>query len=321
MEISFIGLGRMGGNMAVRLAERGHTVYGADPSAETRELVEGQGIAATVPTARELSGLYKSGPRVFWLMVPAGPITDGAITEIAANAKPGDIIVDGGNANYKDTLRRAKELEAHGIHYADCGTSGGVWGLKNGYCLMVGAAPEAFAALEPALKDLATDGGYAHVGPVGAGHFTKMVHNGIEYGLLQAYAEGFELLHSAKEFDLDLAKVTALWNKGSVVRSWLLELAERAFTTEGQEFEGIADDIADNGTGRWTVEESVDRAVPLPVITLALQMRFRSRQDESYQGQFIAALRNQFGGHATTAAKQESSSPGATVPSGGKKDL
>ena len=320
MEISFIGLGRMGGNMAVRLAERGHTVYGADPSAQTRELVEGQGIKKTVATAGELSSLYHSSPRVFWLMVPAGAITDAAIREIAPTATPGDIIVDGGNTNYKDTLRRAKELEAHGIHYVDCGTSGGVWGLKNGYCLMVGASDEAFTTLEPVLKDLATENGYAHVGPVGAGHFTKMVHNGIEYGLLQAYAEGFELLHSAKEFDINLAQVTALWNKGSVVRSWLLELAERAFSVEGQEFEGIADDIADNGTGRWTVEESVDRAVPLPVITLALQMRFRSRQDESYQGQFIAALRNQFGGHATTATLKDAATPGS-MPATGIKDL
>ena len=320
MEISFIGLGRMGGNMAVRLAERGHTVYGADPSPQTRELVEGQGIKKAVAQARDLAVLHENKPRVFWLMVPAGIITDSAIAEIVQTASPGDIIVDGGNANYKDTLRRAHDLEARGVHYCDCGTSGGVWGLKNGYCLMVGASPGTFAAIEPVLKDLATEEGYAHVGPVGAGHYTKMVHNGIEYGLLQAYAEGFELLHAAKEFDIDLAQVTALWNKGSVVRSWLLELAERAFSVEGQEFEGIADDIADNGTGRWTVEESVDRAVPLPVITLALQMRFRSRQDESYQGQFISALRSQFGGHATTAVAKDAADPGS-VPATGTKDL
>ncbi len=320
MEISFIGLGRMGGNMAVRLTESGHTVYGADPSPQTRELVQGQGIAATVAKAGELAALYKGTPRIFWLMVPAGPITDSAISEIAATTSAGDIIVDGGNANYKDTIRRAKELESKGVHYVDCGTSGGVWGLKNGYCLMVGANDTAFAAVEPILKDLATEGGYAHVGPVGAGHYTKMVHNGIEYGLLQAYAEGFELLHSAKEFNLDLSKITALWNKGSVVRSWLLELAERAFGEEGQEFEGVADDIADNGTGRWTVEESVERAVPLPVITLALQMRFRSRQDESYQGQFISVIRNQFGGHVITAMHKDAENPGS-VPAGGKKDI
>lgn len=320
MEIGFIGLGRMGGNMAVRLVERGHTVYGADPSSATRELVQSQGVAATVEKAEELAGLYKAGPRIFWLMVPAGPITDAAIHQLSTVVASGDIIVDGGNANYKDTLRRAKMLEEKGVHYVDCGTSGGVWGLKNGYCLMVGAADDAFAILEPILKDLATEDGYAHVGPVGAGHFTKMVHNGIEYGLLQAYAEGFELLHSAKEFNLDLSKITGLWNHGSVVRSWLLELAERAFKEDGQEFEGIADDIADNGTGRWTVEESVERAVPLPVITLALQMRFRSRQDESYQGQMIAALRNQFGGHAITAAHKEAMSPGSQ-PATGTKDL
>jgi len=296
----------MGGNMAVRLVEHGHTVYGADPSSATREAVVAQGVVAAVEKAEELAGVFKVTPRIFWLMVPAGPITDAAIHQLSEVVGPGDIIVDGGNANYKDTLRRAKDLETKGVHYVDCGTSGGVWGLKNGYCLMVGASDEAFATLEPILKDLATEEGYAHVGPVGAGHFTKMVHNGIEYGMLQAYAEGFELLHSAKEFNLDLCKVTNLWNHGSVVRSWLLELAQRAFSEDGQEFEGIADDIADNGTGRWTVEESVERAVPLPVITLALQMRFRSRQEESYQGQFISVLRNQFGGHATTSTHKGS---------------
>lgn len=320
MEIGFIGLGRMGGNMAVRLAERGHTVYGADPSAQTRELSEGQGVAKTVENAADLSACFEQTPRVFWLMVPAGAITDSAITELVKTAQPGDIIVDGGNANYKDTLRRAKMLEERGIRYADCGTSGGVWGLKNGYCLMVGAAEETYAILEPVLKDLATDKGYERMGPVGAGHFTKMVHNGIEYGMLQAYAEGFELLHSATEFDLDLAKVTGVWNHGSVVRSWLLELAERAFVETGQEFTQIGDQVADNGTGRWTVEESIDRGVPLPVITLALQMRFRSRQEPSYAGQFIAALRNQFGGHAITAAHKEIVE-GEAVPSAGHKDL
>jgi 6-phosphogluconate dehydrogenase len=300
VEIGFIGLGRMGGNMATRLAEKGHRVLGVDPSAETRALIAEHNVTGFA-TVAEMAAAYQESPRVFWLMVPAGPITDSVINEIAAVASPGDILVDGGNTLYKDTLRRSAALAEKNLHFVDCGTSGGVWGLKNGYCLMVGAPDEAFASIEPVLKDLATENGYAHVGPTGAGHFTKMVHNGIEYGLLQAYAEGFELLHSAKEFDLDLAKVTDLWNHGSVVRSWMLDLAARAFAAEGQEFEGIADDIADNGTGRWTVEESIDRAVPLPVITLALQMRFRSRQDESYQGQFIASLRNQFGGHAITS--------------------
>jgi 6-phosphogluconate dehydrogenase len=319
MEIGFIGLGRMGENMAVRLLKRGHTVYGADPSEASRAQAEKEGVK-TAATVEELATLYTQSPRVFWVMVPAGKITEQVVNQIAAVASPGDIIVDGGNSNYKGTVRIGKELEAKGLHYVDCGTSGGVWGLENGYCLMVGGADEAIKALEPLLLDLAPEGGYAHVGPSGAGHYVKMIHNGIEYGMLQAYAEGFELLHAATEFNLDLHEITKLWNHGSVVRSWLLELAERAFELEGQDFEGIDDDVADNGTGRWTVEESIDRAVPLPVISLALQMRFRTRQDESYAGKAIAALRNQFGGHAIVAKHQEKVK-GEIQPSGGKKDL
>jgi len=296
MEIGIIGLGKMGGNMALRLKERGHVVFGVDPSEETRAHYTEQGIPA-VATNAELARLFAARPRVFWLMVPV-QIVDNVLAEVVAAAEPGDIVIDGGNTNYKDSQRRAAMLAERGMHFLDCGTSGGVWGLKNGYCLMVGGPDEAVRVAEPLFLDLAAEGGYAHVGPSGAGHYTKMVHNGIEYGLLQAYAEGFELLHAADELDIDLHKVTHLWNNGSVVRSWLLELAERMFASEGQEFEGIADDIADNGTGRWTVEEGIDRAVPLPVITLSLHMRFRSRQDESYQGQVIASLRNQFGGHA-----------------------
>jgi 6-phosphogluconate dehydrogenase (decarboxylating) len=298
MEVGIIGLGKMGGNMALRLRERGHTVFGVDPSPETRAHYAEQGIGVAA-SAAEMAGLFSDSPRVFWLMVPVN-IVDAVLADVAGIAQPGDIVVDGGNTNYKDSQRRAASLEPNGIHYLDCGTSGGVWGLKNGYCLMVGGPEQAFRTVEPIFRDLATEDGYAHVGPSGAGHYAKMVHNGIEYGLLQAYAEGFELLHAAKEFNLDLNKITHLWNHGSVVRSWLLELSERMFAAEGQEFEGISDDIADNGTGRWTVEEGIDRAVPLPVITLSLHMRFRSRQDESYQGQVIASLRNQFGGHAIT---------------------
>ncbi len=319
MEIGFIGLGRMGGNMAERLHEHGHTVLGADPSADVRKTCEGNGVK-TANTVAEMAPLFTQSPRVFWLMVPAGKITDSVLADTLAVASPGDIIVDGGNANYKDSMRRSVEAEAKGVHYVDCGTSGGVWGLKNGYCLMVGGADEAFKAIEPILKDLAPPDGYIHAGPSGAGHFVKMVHNGIEYGLLQAYAEGFELLHAATEFNLDLHGITHLWNQGSVVRSWLLELAERAFEEDGREFEGIAGVIQDSGMGRWTVEESIDRAIPLPVLALALQMRFRSRQDDSYQGKIIAALRNQFGGHAITAKAKEEAAPG-TVPSGGAKDL
>lgn len=296
MEVGIIGLGKMGENMAVRLLRAGHTVYGTDLSAEMRATAEGHGVRAT-DAAATMAGFFQTTPRVFWLMVPAGRITDLVVTQVGEILSPGDIVVDGGNTNYKDSLRHAEELKVKGIHFLDCGTSGGVWGLENGYCLMVGGPDEAFKAVEPLLVALAPEKGYAHVGPTGAGHFTKMIHNGIEYGLLEAYAEGFEMLHAAKEFNLDLHQITALWNRGSVIRSWILELAELMYESD-QEFSGLEDDVADNGTGRWTVEESLNRAVPLPVISLALQMRFRSRQDQSYAMQSIACMRNQFGGHA-----------------------
>jgi 6-phosphogluconate dehydrogenase len=301
MEIGFIGLGRMGVNMAVRLAQRGHTVYGSDPAEASRAHAIADGVDATDSVAN-LATKFQGTPRVFWVMVPAGAITTAVIRQVAAVASPGDIIVDGGNSFYKDSILHAAELQEKGIHFIDCGTSGGVWGLEFGYCLMVGGPEDAFDIIEPIIKDLAPEDGYAHVGPSGAGHFTKMVHNGIEYGLLQAYAEGFELLHAAQEFDLDLHEITRVWNHGSVVRSWLLELAERSFE-DGHDLRDIEGIVADNGTGRWTVQESIERAVPLPAITLALQMRFRSRQPESYSAKAIAALRNQFGGHAVVPAR------------------
>lgn len=319
MEIGVIGLGRMGENMAVRLLKHGHTAFGADPSEASRKQAEGEGVKVSV-SVEEMAKQFTQSPRVFWVMVPAGKITHQVVHQIAAIASPGDIIVDGGNSNYKETLRLHAELKEKNLHYVDCGTSGGVWGLENGYCLMVGGSDEAIGALKPLLDDLAPDNGWAHVGPSGAGHYVKMIHNGIEYGMLQAYAEGFELLHAATEFGLDLHQITQVWNHGSVVRSWLLELAEKAFELEGQDFDGIEDDVADNGTGRWTVEESIERAVPLPVISLALQMRFRTRQDESYAGKAIAALRNQFGGHAILVKHREKVE-GQPQPSGGKKDL
>lgn len=319
MEIGIIGLGRMGENMAVRLKNAGHTVYGADPSSEVRELAEKEGVV-TVDSVASLAAKFTGSPRLFWSMVPSGKVTDIVLGEIMQVAAPGDVVVDGGNSNYKDSIRRAAELSAKGLHFLDCGTSGGVWGLKNGYCLMVGGPAEAFAIAEPVMKDLAPPDGYLHVGPSGAGHFTKMIHNGIEYGLLQAYAEGFELLHAATEFNLDLHKVSHLWNQGSVVRSWLLELAEKALEVEGPELGDIKGFVQDSGMGRWTVEESIDRAVPAPVLTLSLQMRFRSRQDDSYGARMISALRNQFGGHAITAAKKEEEQIGLQ-PSGGVKDL
>jgi 6-phosphogluconate dehydrogenase len=252
-------------------------------------------------------------------MVPAGKITDAVIGEIAEVATPGDIVIDGGNSNYRESQRRYSELKEKGLNFLDAGTSGGVWGLKNGYCLMVGGDKEVYAAAEPILRDLAPPDGVLHAGPSGAGHFTKMVHNGIEYGMMQAYAEGFELLAAATELNLDLSDIAHLWNQGSVVRSWLLELAERALASEGDALPEIKGYVEDSGEGRWTVEESIDRAVPLPVIALSLQMRFRSRQDNAFGPKLLAALRNQFGGHAITAAKKETA--GEQQPSGGMKDL
>ena len=319
MEIGFIGLGRMGGNMAQRLHEKGHTVFGSDPSADVRSHAETNGVGATDSVAN-LAAKFTQSPRVFWAMVPAGKITDSVIAEIQAVATPGDIIIDGGNSNYRDSQRRYKDLTAKGFHFLDAGTSGGVWGLKNGYCLMVGGDRAAFDAAEPLLRDLAPPEGLLYAGPSGAGHFVKMVHNGIEYGMMQAYAEGFELLAAAPEFGLDLSDVAHLWNQGSVVRSWLLELAERALSSEGDGLPDIKGYVEDSGEGRWTVEESIDRAVPLPVIALSLQMRFRSRQDNAFGPKLIAALRNQFGGHAITAANKEANT-GELQPSGGTKDL
>ena len=319
MEIGFVGLGRMGGNMAERLHDKGHTVYGADPSPVVREKSTAEGVDATDSVAH-LADKFRDAPRVFWAMVPAGRVTESVLGEIVSVARPGDIVIDGGNSNYKDSKRRAAEMAACGLRFLDCGTSGGVWGLKNGYCLMVGGAPDAFAHVEPILRDLAPPEGYLHAGPSGAGHFAKMVHNGIEYGMLQAYAEGFELLHAAEEYGFDLGALSHMWNQGSVVRSWLLELAERAFA-ESPEFEHIRGYVEDSGEGRWTVEESITRAVPLPVITLSLQMRFRSRQDDSFGAKTIAALRNQFGGHAITAKERDADPGQGPQPSGGARDL
>jgi len=318
MEIGFIGLGRMGGNMAQRLQEKGHMVYGSDPSAAVRDYVGQNGVDAT-DTVAHLATKFTERPRIFWAMVPSGKITDSVLAEIAAVAEPGDIIIDGGNSNYKDSQRHYAEMEMKGLHFLDAGTSGGVWGLKNGYCLMIGGKKEVYDHVEPIFRDLACEDGTLYAGPAGAGHFTKMVHNGIEYAMLQGYAEGFELMHAATEFHLDLGAIAHLWNHGSVVRSWLLELAERAYAEEGVEFTDIRGWVEDSGEGRWTVEESVDRAVPLPAISLALQMRFRSRQEDSYAAKLIASLRNQFGGHALTAVQKEVT--GTPQPSGGHRDL
>ena len=285
MQLGMVGLGRMGGNMAKRLRRGGHEVIGY-----TRN--------RAVSDVDSLSGLVDglNAPRTVWLMIPAGDPTEQAIRELADLLQAGDLIVDGGNSNFRDSMRRGAELEKRGLLFADAGTSGGIWGLEVGYCLMVGGSEEGFRRIEPALKTLAPDDGYAHVGPVGAGHFTKMVHNGIEYAMLQAYAEGFEILE-ASQFDLDLRRIASLWNHGSVVRSWLLELAERAFAKD-PDLSHIRGYVDDSGEGRWTVFEAINEDVAAPTIAASLFARFVSRQDDSFAMRVIAALRNEFGGHA-----------------------
>ena len=302
MEIGMIGLGRMGGNMARRLLHGGHRVVVYDRDADAVAAAAAAG-GATAPSTPALVQRL-APPRAVWLMLPAGPVTDAVMDELAGLLAPGDAIIDGGNANYKDTMRRGENLAALGIHLLDAGTSGGVWGLVNGYALMVGGPADAYRRLEPVFQTLAPapDQGLAHVGPTGAGHFTKMVHNGVEYALMQAYAEGFELLQSRQDdFGLDLLAIAKSWQHGSVVRSWLLDLAVRALETDPR-LESLSAYVDDSGEGRWTVHESVEQAVPTPAITAALYQRFRSRQEEPFGARLLAALRNQFGGHAVRAA-------------------
>jgi 6-phosphogluconate dehydrogenase len=303
MKIGMVGLGKMGANMTKRLIEKGHEVVGFDLGAEARATVAGYG-AETAATLEELAGKL-SAPRVAWVMVPSGKPTDETVAALGSLFDPGDIVIDGGNSNYKEAAPYAAQLAAGGVQFIDAGTSGGVWGLENGYCLMVGGSPEAVSVAEPIFLALAPEGGYAHVGPVGAGHFVKMVHNGIEYGLMQAYAEGFEIMSEAPEFDLDLHQISAIWRYGSVVRSWLLELAERALRPESG-FDQIEGVVIDSGEGRWTVEEAIDRGVSAPVISSALFARFASQKKDAFGLRLVSALRNQFGGHAfvTTGGKQ-----------------
>jgi 6-phosphogluconate dehydrogenase len=295
MQLAMIGLGRMGGNMVQRLLQGGHEVVVFDRSAEAIQSHVGLGAKG----AKDLTDLCSRlrAPRVVWVMVPAGAAVEGTIEQLLPGLSKGDIIIDGGNSNFKDSMRRAATLRKRGIEFIDAGTSGGIWGLTVGYCLMIGASPEAFKQCEPIFKTLAPPDGYAHVGPPGSGHYVKMIHNGIEYGLLQAYAEGYEILHASKDFKLDLRQISAVWNRGSVVRSWLNELAERAFAKD-TELAALKGYIEDSGEGRWTVQEAIDLDVPAPVITLSLLTRFRSRQSDSYGAKVIAALRNEFGGHA-----------------------
>jgi 6-phosphogluconate dehydrogenase len=307
MRLGMVGLGKMGGNMVQRLARGGHQVVVHDRDPEVTARIGGFEGAEPAASLDEVVAKLQA-PRVVWVMVPAGGATEQVLQDLAARVQPGDVLIDGGNSNFKDTQRRAADLAGRGIRLVDAGTSGGVWGLENGYCLMVGGDVDAVGLCEPLFVTLAPQDGYAHVGPSGAGHFTKMVHNGIEYGLLQAYAEGFEILHRSG-MGLDLRRIADLWNHGSVVRSWLLELLERAYATEGQELERIRGWVADSGEGRWTVETALDLDVPAPIITLSLLQRFRSRQEESYGAQVIAALRNQFGGHAIKEAAPEGEAP------------
>jgi 6-phosphogluconate dehydrogenase len=288
MQLGMVGLGRMGANMAERLRRGGHEVIGYDRNPDVSDAASLAELVERLAT-----------PRVAWVMVPAGDATEQAIRELSDLLQAGDLIVDGGNSNFRDSIRRSEELRAKGIDFVDCGTSGGIWGLENGFCLMAGGSEEALERIEPALKTLAPGDGYAHVGPSGAGHFTKMVHNGIEYAMAQSYAEGFEILRES-QFDVDLRQVAALWNHGSVIRSWLLELAESAFEKDA-DLSKIKGYVEDSGEGRWTVFEAINENVPATAIAASLFARFTSRQDDSFAMKVIAALRNEFGGHAVKA--------------------
>jgi 6-phosphogluconate dehydrogenase len=304
MRIGMIGLGKMGANMTERLLKGGHEVVAVDLNADALKAAADRG-ADTATTLAELAEKLDP-PRAAWVMLPAGKATNATVEVLSGLFSAGDVIVDGGNSNYKEWKDLVDGLSGSGVGFVDAGTSGGVWGLTEGYCLMVGGTPEAVAVVEPALRTLAPEGGYAHVGPVGAGHFVKMVHNGIEYGLMQAYAEGFEIMGAAREFDLDLHEIAAIWRYGSVVRSWLLELTERALRP-GSGFEEIKGVVVDSGEGRWTAQEAIDRGVSAPVIATSLFTRFASQRQDSLQLKLLAALRNQFGGHAVVL---ESGEPG-----------
>jgi 6-phosphogluconate dehydrogenase len=298
MKIGIVGLGKMGGNMAQRLIKGGHHVVGSNLVPDvTRQLAASYGLIPAFSTAELVAAL--TAPRIIWVMVPSGDATEGVIDELSGLLSSGDIIVDGGNTFYKDDIRRAAKVEQKGIHYVDAGTSGGVWGLAEGYSMMVGGNAEVIEYLRPIFETLAPapDKGWGRVGPVGAGHFVKMVHNGIEYGLMQAYAEGFEILHAKEDMHLDLENVAQIWRYGSVVRSWLLDLTADALSKD-QELTHIKGWVADSGEGRWTAAEAIDLGIPAPVITLSLQQRFISRQEDSFADKLLAAMRNEFGGHA-----------------------
>ena len=297
MELGLIGLGRMGANMAQRLLGGGHRVVAYDADEKAVQAAIEVGVAGA-STLRDLVAQL-APPRAVWTMVPSGQPTEDTINTLSDLLAQGDTIIDGGNSNYKDSIRRALALKELGVSFLDAGTSGGIWGLKEGFSMMVGGDPEVFRRCEQIFQTLAPgpDRGYGHVGPAGSGHFVKMVHNGIEYGLMQAYAEGFELMKAKREFDLDLAQVSEIWRYGSVVRSWLLDLTAAALHEDGN-LSGIQAYVDDSGEGRWTVEESIELSVPVPVIAASLQARFRSRQDQPFGAKLLAAMRNQFGGHS-----------------------
>ena len=298
MKIAMLGLGKMGGNMSARLIRNGISVVGYDNNQSVvKELVKTENLIEATSIEDMLTKL--DGKKIIWMMLPAGEITENQINDLIPMLSPGDIIIDGGNSNYKQSVKRGRMLEEHQIGFMDCGTSGGVWGLDNGYCLMVGATPEVAKSVEPILKALAVtpETGWLHAGPVGSGHFTKMIHNGIEYGMMESFAEGLELLKGKEEFKLDIAKITELWRHGSVVRSWLLDLTAEALKAD-QTLDEIAPYVADSGEGRWTVVESIEQGIPCPVLTLALQVRFRSQEKQKGYGyKVLSTMRNAFGGH------------------------
>ena len=291
MQLGMVGLGRMGSGMTERLDRDGHEIKTYDPK-----------VPSTAGSLQELVQQLEP-PRAVWLMIPAGEITENACKDLLSALEPGDTIVDGGNSNFRDSQRRYRDAAERQLHFVDAGVSGGIWGLRVGFCLMVGGDEEPVGRLEPIFRSLAPEDGYAHVGPSGAGHFVKMVHNGIEYGLMQAYGEGFEIMH-ASEFDLDLHEIAGIWRNGSVVRSWLLELLHTAFEQDGSDLEKLEGYVEDSGEGRWTVFEAINESVPAPAISAALYARFASRQDESFAAKVAAALRNQFGGHAVKPAEE-----------------
>jgi 6-phosphogluconate dehydrogenase len=294
MELGIYGLGRMGANMALRLVQGGHRVVASNRSPGPVDEAAAQG-AVPAYTPEEMVQKLEASPKIVWLMVPSGQVTDDTLHHVMSLLQPGDIIIDGGNSNWQDTVRRSTEVQAAGMHFMDCGTSGGIWGLKVGYSLMIGGEKDTFSHCEPIFKTLAPENGYGYMGSHGAGHFVKMVHNGVEYGMLEAYGEGFEIIEKS-QFTPDLREVTRVWQNGSVVRSWLLDLAALAFASDPT-LENISGYVEDSGEGRWTVQAAIDENVPAPVITMSLLQRFVSRQKESFSAKVIAALRNQFGGH------------------------